>query len=67
MKLTASKLVRVICAVHVVVTLLVLANALAVGTAELVFITADCEREKAAKPNQFENLHKFYFGRHCAK
>ena len=44
--LTATKLIGVVRAVHVVVTLLVLADARAVGTAELVGSTADCKEVK---------------------
>lgn len=43
--LTAAKLVRVVGAVHVVVALLVLPDALAVGTGELVWRTAHLKRK----------------------
>lgn len=41
-RLTAADLIRVVGAVHVVVTLFVFSNALAVGAGELVGRAADC-------------------------
>lgn len=43
-ELTAANFIRVVCAVHVVVTLLVFANALTVVTGELIPRALNCSR-----------------------
>lgn len=47
-KLTAANLIRVVSAVHVVVTLLVFPDALAVGTGELVWRTTFFKRKSTS-------------------
>ena len=55
MRLTAAVLVRVVRTVHVVVALLVFADALTVGAGELIRGTADCN---AKHDGMIINTHK---------